>query len=169
MLLRHIARPMLASWFVYDGVQAALHPAEHVAAAREGVSLVSGTLGTRELSESQMTWVVRAHGIATAVAGVFLAFSKLPRTAGLTLAALTVPLAAVNQPFTAKGSERQERTARFVRNVGAAGAALLASADTAGKPSLAWRVSHAKELRAATAAGKAAGKAAKKRVEELVS
>lgn len=146
MLLRHVARPMLASWFIYDGVQAALKPAEHVRAARRGVSLVGQQLGVEEpLSEKQVSALVRAHGAATAVAGLFLAFGKAPRTAALTLAALSVPLAVVNQPFTPSDVPRDVRTRKFVGNLGAIGAALLAGADYEGRPGVRWRVDRARK------------------------
>jgi uncharacterized membrane protein YphA (DoxX/SURF4 family) len=145
MLLRHVARPMLASWFVYDGLQAALKPAEHVRAARSGVELVEKSAGiAAPLSEKQVATLVRAHGAATAVAGLFLAVGKAPRTAALTLAALTVPLAVVNQPFTGGEATRAERTRKFVANVGAIGAALIAGADYEGRPGVQWRLEKAR-------------------------
>ena len=145
MLLRHVARPMLASWFVYDGLQAALRPAEHVRAARSGVELVEKSAGIEApLSEKQVATLVRAHGAATALAGLFLAVGKAPRTAALTLAALTVPLAVVNQPFTSGGATRTERTRKFVANVGAIGAALIAGADYEGRPGVQWRLERAR-------------------------
>ncbi|MCB7137243.1 DoxX family membrane protein [Cellulosimicrobium marinum] len=145
MLLRHVARPMLASWFVYDGVQTVLKPAEHVRAARSGVELVERGAGVEApLSDAQVTALVRAHGAATAVAGLFLAVGKAPRTAALTLAALTVPLAVVNQPFTPGDASRSERTRRFVANIGAIGAALIAGADYEGRPGVQWRLEKAR-------------------------
>ncbi len=145
MLLRHLARPMLASWFVYDGVQAALKPAEHVRAARAGVERVEKRVGIEApLSERQVTTLVRAHGAATAVAGLCLAVGKAPRTAALALAALTVPLAVVNQPFTGGEATRAERTRKFVANVGAIGAALIAGADYEGRPGVQWRLERAR-------------------------
>jgi uncharacterized membrane protein YphA (DoxX/SURF4 family) len=151
MLLRRLARPMLASSFVYDGVQAALHPAEHATGAREGSALVTQRLGTSPLTESQVRLLVRAHGVATALCGLALAVGKAPRTAALALAALSAPLAVVNQPFTAKGEERQEKLAKFVRNLGAIGAAVIAGVDLEGRPGLTYRVSHAGTAAARTA------------------
>jgi uncharacterized membrane protein YphA (DoxX/SURF4 family) len=145
MLLRHLARPMLASWFVYDGVQTALKPAEHVRAARSGIEIVEKGAGVEApLSDAQVTALVRVHGVATAVAGLCLAVSKAPRTAALTLAALTVPLAVVNQPFTGGEATRSERTRKFVANIGAIGAALIAGADYEGRPGVQWRLEKAR-------------------------
>ena len=87
MLLRRIARPLLAAPFVYDGVQAALHPDDHVEAASEGAALVTDALGAEPLSERRVALLVRAHGAATAAAGLLLAVGRTPRTAALALAA----------------------------------------------------------------------------------
>ncbi|GAA1709702.1 DoxX family membrane protein [Isoptericola hypogeus] len=144
MLLRRIARPLLAAPFVYDGVQAALHPAEHVDAARDGAALVTGALGTEPLSDRQVSLLVRVHGAATAFAGLLLAVGRTPRTAALTLAALTAPLAVAHQPFTSKGDERRLRTAAFVKDLGKVGAAVIAGIDLEGKPGLTYRVQAAR-------------------------
>ncbi|MBE1877365.1 DoxX family membrane protein [Myceligenerans pegani] len=158
MVLRHIARPLLASWFVASGVQAARKPAEHVQAAKRGSGLVTKALGAEPLSEKQVTTVIRAHGIALAAAGGLLALGKAPRTAAVTLALLTVPLAVVNQPFGSSDGDREARAQRFVGNLGAIGAALIAGADTEGRPSIGWRVQQARAARAAARAAKASAK-----------
>ena len=148
MLLRHIARPLLASSFIYDGVQAARKPSEHVAAAKTGSALATQALGAEPLSEKQVTTLVRAHGIATATAGTLLALGKAPSASAIALALLTLPLAAVNQPFTAPKEERGPRTDRFLRNLASVGAALIAGADLEGRPGLSWRVQQARAARA---------------------
>ncbi len=149
MLLRRVARPLLAIPFVYDGVQAARHPAEHVAAARPLTDQVTDRLGVRRLTDQQLTWAVRAHGGLTAALGVALGAGFFPRLAALDLAALTAPLAVVHQPFTTRGPQRAEKTVRFVRAAGYVGAALLAGVDTEGRPGVAWRVSEARKKAAA--------------------
>ncbi|WP_418276244.1 DoxX family membrane protein [Isoptericola jiangsuensis] len=140
MLLRRLARPLLAVPFVYDGLSAALRPAEHTAAAREGSDTITQALGVDPLDDTQVSLLVRAHGAVTAAAGVLLAVGRAPRTAALVLAALTAPLAVVNQPFTAKGDARQEKTAKFVRNLGAVGAAVIAGIDLEGRPGVSYRI-----------------------------
>ncbi|WP_402466623.1 DoxX family protein [Isoptericola aurantiacus] len=140
MLLRRLARPLLAVPFVYDGTSTALRPAEHTEAARRGADTVTDALGVDRLDDTQVSLLVRAHGAATAVAGLLLAVGRAPRTAALTLAALTAPLAVVNQPFTSKGDERRERTGKFVRNLGAVGAAVIAGIDLEGRPGVTYRL-----------------------------
>lgn len=158
MVLRNIARPLLASWFVASGVQAARKPDEHVQAAKQGSGLVTKALGAEPLSEKQVTTLVRAHGVALAAAGTMLALGKAPRTSAVALALLTVPLAVVNQPFVPAGGDREERARRFVGNLGAIGAALIAGADTEGRPSVSWRVQQARAARVAAKAARASAR-----------
>jgi len=148
MLLRRVARPLLAAPFVYDGVQAVLHPAEHVEAARPLTDKVTARLGVAPLSDPHLTMAVRIHGGMTAVLGVALGAGFFPRVASVKLAALTAPLAVVHEPFTSKGEVRQQRMGRFVRTVGYVGAALIAGVDLEGRPGISWRVSNARKQRA---------------------
>ncbi|WP_155990685.1 DoxX family membrane protein [Paraoerskovia marina] len=146
MILRRIARPMLASWFVYNGVHAVTRPQEHLAAARAGTDLVGSRVATdTELTDKQLTLVVRAHGAAVALAGTTLALGVVPRTSALALAALNLPLAVVNEPLSNGPRPRSERTPEFVRAVGAIGAALIAGADYEGRPGVQWRIAQARK------------------------
>ncbi len=148
MLLRHLARPLLAVPFVYDGVSAALRPAPHVEVAETALDQVGAVVpAIRQATRGRVALVVRAHGALTAVAGLLLAINKAPRTAALALAALTAPLAVAYQPVTRGPGARDQRTARFVKALGLTGAALLAAADTEGRPGVRWRVQHARDER----------------------
>jgi hypothetical protein len=51
----------------------------------------------------------------------------------------------VNQPFTPSDTPRDERTRKFVGNLGAIGAALIAGADYEGRPGVRWRVDRARK------------------------
>lgn len=150
MLLRRIARPLLASWFVTEGVDAVRSPAAHVAFTRAAVdSLAARTDRAGRPSDAQLRAVVQAHGAATAVAGLALALGKAPRTAALVLAALTLPVAAASMPDR-KGAKpspevRRERRDRLVRALAFTGAALLAGADSEGRPGVSWRLAKARE------------------------
>lgn len=150
MLTRLIARPLLAAWFVTEGVDAVRRPAEHVERMRQAWRrLATRVEGLPEVpSPDVLRTVVKAHGAATAAAGLMLALGKAPRLSALALAALTVPVAAADAPSRAQLTAGAERS--FVRDLGMVGGALLAATDRGGRPSVAWRVQHARE-RAATA------------------
>ena len=130
MLVRRIARPLFASWFVSEGLDALRRPEPHVARTEACWQTLGGRLGLPATpSGSQVRTLVRAHGAATVVAAAMLGLGKAPRTGALLLAALTVPLVVVNQPFggsaavVATASEAAETTpgrSRFGRPVGTA-------------------------------------------------
>lgn len=160
MLLRRIARPLFASWFVAEGVDAVRHPVRHAAAARSGLDelrdLASGRAALAgvarsldlPLTQRQLTLVVQAHGAATALAAGALALGKAPRTAGVALAVLTVPLVVANAPTgRVRDLDDAARRRRFWSSLSALGGALLAAADTAGRPGVAYRVRAAREAR----------------------
>lgn len=192
MLLRRIARPLFASWFLSEGVDALRHPSAHVPVARDAVerlarSVPRGALGGaldayRHPTDSQLTAVVRAHGGATALAALLLATGRAPRAAALALAALTLPLAAADAPASRReraqldAEQKKARRARFLRGLSLSGGALIAAADTAGRPSVRWRVEHARATRAAAATASsaasgvaAAGRAARRSVTDAVA
>ncbi|PVU82070.1 DoxX family protein [Cellulomonas sp. WB94] len=165
MLLRRIARPLFASWFVSEGYDAARRPDAHAVRARAAVESVArlvprGALGGaldpyRAPTTAQVAALVRAHGAATAAAGMMLATGRAPRTAALALAALTAPLIVANLPLRERPAldkeARRDRRDRLVRAVAFTGGALLAGADYEGRPGVAWRVAKAREEHASAA------------------
>lgn len=148
MLLRRIARPLLAASFIGDGLSAARNPQSHVELSRAPINKVVTGVGKAPLSDSHLRTIVRVEGIATVVLGIGLAFGKTPRACGLLLAATTLPHVIATAPIGANAQTRTERLGMFAQKLGAMGAALLVAADTAGKPSMAYRVKKAKVQRA---------------------
>jgi len=153
MLLRRIARPLFASWFLAEGVDALRRPAEHVVTARTALRRLDQRVpADLDLDERTLTTVVRVHGAATVAAAGLLAIGKLPRLAGATLAALTFPLALAElAQDKAHRAPKPERRQRLLRPLALTGGALIVAADTHGQPSVRWRVEHAKAVRAAAA------------------
>ena len=141
MLVRRIARPLFASWFVSEGLDALRRPEPHVARTEACWQTLGGRLGLPATpTGSQVRALVRAHGAATVVAAAMLGLGKAPRTGALLLAALTVPLVVVNQPFggsaavVATASEAAEAAparSRFGRPVGPTTTGRASAADRA--------------------------------------
>lgn len=147
MLVRRLARIMIAAPLVRDGVEAVRQPESHKEAASRGVELVENSVGLpRPLTDAELTTLVRVHGGLTALASVGLILGKAPRRSALLLALLTLPTALARQPFT--GSDGDAR--RFWSLVGSVGAALTVAMDRQGRPSLGWRVSHARAQRSSS-------------------
>lgn len=124
-MTRALARPLLASWFVYGGVRAALEPQKGAEAAREVVEPLLREAGV----DVPLDALVRAHGIATAVTAATLAFSKSPRTAGVALTGLAAVTVATATPFwrMEEGPEREVALEQFVKNLSLLGGAMLAA------------------------------------------
>lgn len=162
-LLRAIPRTMLASYFVAAGIKAIRDPESLVPAAEPLVDRVVPLV--KEYTPEQVAGyvpentvtLVRINGIAQVVGGAALATGKGRRLGALLLAGSLIPSTIAKHPFwTVQDPEErvQERT-HFLKNVSLLGGVLLASQDTEGKPSLAWRAqkggeSIAKESRRAS-------------------
>lgn len=167
---RRLARPLLASSFIASGVDALLHPDSHV----ERFRAVEPTLekaGIPPAIASDTRMLVRVSGGVTALAGVMLATNRSPRSAALTLAALSVPVTLVNNPFWAGGTKDRKKEMRRGLLTGASlvGGLLLAALDRDGKPSLAWRASNTREHKAALREIKATAKAGKAELKSRLS
>lgn len=145
MILRRLARPMLASIFVWGGVQGLRHPQPHAEAAR---GLVDKTVGQERLPDSIPTdpnLLAKVDGAVKLGAGLTLAVGKAPRLSALLLAGTLVPTTVAGHAFWEyqDEEERAGQLIHFLKNVGLLGGLLIASADTEGKPSVSWRAKRA--------------------------
>jgi putative oxidoreductase len=139
MILRRLARPLLASRFVLNGVDAVRNPAAHKGLA-DALSPLSAAVP--QLAEQPPESIVRLHGGLQVGAGALLALNKVPRLSAFVLAATIVPTALADR---AGGAGRS----KLVEDASTLGALLLATADTAGQPGLGWRARHRAEHTAA--------------------
>ncbi|WP_406815449.1 DoxX family membrane protein [Mycobacterium sp. M23085] len=148
MVLRRIARPLLSVAFIGQGVNSLLNPksaAEAAAPAVDGLQAlpdaVSGSIPRDPETVAQITAAVQIGG------GLLLATGKLPRIASAALAVTVLPANLGSHSFwnesdpVAKAQKRQQ----FLTDLSLVGGLLIASADTAGKPSLGWRGRRAAE------------------------
>jgi len=141
-VVRAVARPMLASIFAIQGYDTMRHP-ERVAAKAEPV--------VRPLAErvpvvpDQPEEAVRLNGAIQFTAGSLLALGLWPRLSALAIAATLVPTTVAGHRFweAEDEQERAQQRIHFLKNVAILGGLLIAAADTAGRPSLAWRGRHA--------------------------
>lgn len=126
MVLRQLARPLLASWFVYSGVQATLAPQARAAQLAPELDPVLADMGLSEVSTED---IVKAHGAATAAAGVSLALSRTPRTSALVLAALHGGTLGLDRPFWKETDPvlKREGLESLIKNVALLGGVLIAA------------------------------------------
>ncbi len=137
-VLRAFARPMLASIFVIQGYDTVLRP-ERVSAQAEPV--VRPLADRVPAVPGQTEQAVRINGAVQVVAGSLLALGRLPRLSALAIAATLVPTTLAGHRFW-EAQDKQERAQQrihFLKNLSMLGGLVIAAADTAGRPSLAWR------------------------------
>ena len=142
MLIRRIARPMLATTFITRGVEALRSPKPAADAARpalEGLSKLPDPVGANVPTNAETVAKVTA-GVQIG-AGLLLAAGRLPRISSAALAVSVVPGSLGGHAFwneTDPTRKAAERRALFT-DVGLIGGLIIASVDTEGRPSLGWR------------------------------
>jgi uncharacterized membrane protein YphA (DoxX/SURF4 family) len=148
MLIRRIARPLLSVAFIGQGVDSLLNPqsaAEAAAPAVDGLQAlpdpVSSTIPSDPQTFAQINAAVQIGG------GLLLATGKMPRVASAILAFTVLPANLGTHMFWNETDPQRKAELRqaFLKDLSLVGGLIIASADTAGKPSLGWRGSRAAE------------------------
>jgi uncharacterized membrane protein YphA (DoxX/SURF4 family) len=165
MLVRRIARPMLAGTFIYGGIQTLRDPQSRVPGAAPIVEQLT------EIADKQLPvqvprdveqWVKINAGVQVGAGGL-LAIGRFPRFSALALATSLVPTTLAGHRFWEHDDpkERFGQTSNFLKNTSMLGGLLLAAVDTEGKPSVGWRAR--KTAGAAAAAAEASYEKASKK------
>ena len=147
MLVRRIARPLLAAPFVYGGISTLRKPQDRVPGARPVVEKITATADKQlpvQLPTDVEQYVKLNAGVQVG-AGALLALGRFPRLTALALAGTTVPTTLAGHRFWEETDPKVsfEKTAHFVKNLGMLGGLLLAAVDTEGKPSVGYRARRA--------------------------
>ncbi|WP_370291333.1 DoxX family membrane protein [Nocardioides sp.] len=148
-LSRLLARPLLSTYFLANGVQTLQNaPALAVDAAPVTDTLAPAVEAVAPASvhvpEDPQTWV-RISGALQLAAGLALATGKAPRLSAAVLAGTLVPATAARHRFweASDSATRNQQLIHFAKNVSLTGGLLIAALDTEGRPGLAWRAQHA--------------------------
>jgi len=153
VILRRLARPLLAATFVYGGINALRSPEGHAEAAEPVVDKTVGKQADAlpDAVPTDPVSLVKIDAGVKIAAGTALAFGKFPRLASLALLGSLVPTTVAGHPFWAaeNSDERDQQLIHFLKNAGLAGGLLIAAADTHGKPSLGWRAKRAARMASA--------------------
>lgn len=149
MLLRRIARPLLAGIFIYDGINELRAAEAYAQAAKPMLDRVADLLPTDRPPSS--TAMVKLDAGIKIGAGALFALGGAPRLAATALAASLIPTTLAGHRFweTEDPQARSDQLIHFLKNLGLLGGLIIAAADTAGKPSLGWRGRHAGRMAAA--------------------
>ena len=179
MLVRRIARPLLAASFVYGGISTLRDPGSRVPGARPIVEQITKTADEQlpvQVPKDVEQWVKIDAGVKVG-AGALFALGWFPRLSALALAGSIVPTTLAGHRFWEDTDDEKKfsNQAHFLKNAGLLGGLLIAAVDTEGKPSTGWRVRRAGDKAIATAeanyekASKKAAKAQKKAAKQAKS
>ena len=150
VVLRAIARPMLASIFIVQGYDTFRHP-EKVATRAEPV--ITPLAQRFPAVPAKPEDAVRLNGAVQVAAGTMLALGRWPRLSALALAATLVPTTLAGHRFweAEDDATKAQQRIHFLKNTSMLGGLLIAVGDTAGKPSIAWRARYAAQEAGRTA------------------
>jgi putative oxidoreductase len=177
VLIRRLARPMLASIFIKGGIDTLRNPEPRVQMAKPVVAQATEKVGDRlpDQAPTDPNQLVLIDAGVKVGAGVLLALGKLPRASSLLLAASIIPTTYAGHRFWEKsGDDAAADQLQFLKNVSILGGLVLAAVDTEGKPSLGWRGRRAarklaKQTRGLTGSSSDAGDYAKNAADSLKS
>ncbi len=147
MLVRRIARPLLASSFIYGGISTLRKPQDRVPGAAPIVDKVAEAADKQlpvQVPRDVEQWV-KADAALKVGAGTLFALGKLPRFSALLLTGSIVPTTLAGHRFWEEDDPKVqfEKIAHFLKNLGLLGGLLLAVVDTEGKPSVGYRARRA--------------------------
>jgi uncharacterized membrane protein YphA (DoxX/SURF4 family) len=142
MLIRRIARPLLSAVFIGQGVETLRNPKVTLDAAQTAVTTLQtlpDPVGSNIPSDPET--VARINAAVQVGGGLLLATGRLPRIASAALAFTVIPGSLGGHLFwNEPDPERRVQKRRdLLTDLSLLGGLIIASADTAGKPSLGWR------------------------------
>jgi uncharacterized membrane protein YphA (DoxX/SURF4 family) len=151
MLLRRVARPLLSVAFIGQGIETLLDTksaSDVVRPTLEGLQTLPDPVGQKVPSDAAT--VARVNAGVQIGAGLLLATGRIPRVASALLAATVIPGNLGDHMFWNESDPERKAAKRrgFLTDLSLIGGLVLASADTAGKPSLGWRGRRAARLAA---------------------
>lgn len=147
LLVRRIARPMLASVFISGGIDSLRDPELGAEAAGDvATDVADAAPPSASLPTDDPVALVRIDAGVKIVGGLLLAGGgRFARLGAVALAASLVPTTLGAHRFweVDDAKERLQQQLHFTKNLSLLGGLLLAAVDTGGRPSVGWRARHA--------------------------
>lgn len=146
-MIRTIARPLLASAFVLDGVQMLKNTDDYTEETKAMVDNARRVLPPSVLSyiPNDAATTVRVAAGAKIAGALMLGTSKAPRLGAGVLTAIQIPTSIARNAFWAEkdSKEKKNKQRGLITDLALVGGLAITTADTAGKPGIAWRVQKA--------------------------
>ena len=146
-MIRKLARPMLASVYIADGVNTVKNSAERAQGAEKVAGALKSVLPAQYASyiPSDPETLAKIGGGVKIGAGSTFALGKAPRLSAALLAGSSVATLLGRNAFWEAKNEAEKSKLRngALTNLALLGGVLIAAADTEGKPGIAWRAQDA--------------------------
>ena len=143
-LVRVIARPLIASSFVFSGVDRLRNAGATAPQLKPVLAGVTKLVPSAAAVTSNEKLVGQVLGATQVSAALLLGIGRFSRVAALLLTVTATVNALVDfrsgDASTAEG--KKARRTQLLKNLSLIGAVLLAAVDTNGRPGLAWRAGH---------------------------
>ncbi len=132
MLLRRIARPLLAAASIANGVETLINPKPKIEAATPLLAKGQERLPTRQPVNPAL--IVQAGAAVKVAAGLMMAVGWMPRIAATVLVVELIPSTVAEHPFWSRGypDDRKAHRQQFLSDASLLGGLLLSI--TGGKP-----------------------------------
>ncbi|MBU9765076.1 DoxX family membrane protein [Mycobacterium sp. TNTM28] len=133
---------MLSATFIARGVETLRDPAGATESTRNTLGALSALPGPMSAGvPSDARTVARVNAAVQVAGGLLLALGRAPRLTAAALAVTMVPGSLGAQSFLRESDPQRAAAQRrdFITDISLLGGLIIAAADTAGKPSLAWR------------------------------
>ena len=144
---RLLARPLLASMFIYGGVNALRNAQSHGAKAEpvtDKITELADRVAPQLPLPHDPVTLVRLNAGVQLLAAASLATGRMPRLSAAVLATSLVPTTLAGHRFwEAPAETRKQQQLHFFKNLSLLGGLLIAAGDTNGKPGVAWRTQRA--------------------------
>jgi uncharacterized membrane protein YphA (DoxX/SURF4 family) len=140
-LSRRLARPLLSTAFIAEGVETLRDPGPRVKVSEDVARRIAAQLGWPKDPEL----LIKINAGVQVGAGALLAMGKFRRLSALLLIGSTIPTTYAQHRFweVDDPDERTRQRTQFLKNLGLLGGLLLELVDTEGAPSLGWRARRA--------------------------
>ena len=133
MLLRRVARPLLAVVSVADGVETLINPKPKIEATSPLLAKGQGVV-LPSRAPLNPALVVQAGAALKVAAGLLMLLGRFPRLTATLLAIEMIPSTVAENPFSAASPDvRKTRQQHFLSNCGLLGGLLLASTTPGGR------------------------------------
>ncbi|MFJ6002698.1 DoxX family protein [Arthrobacter sp. NPDC092385] len=165
-LVRVIARPLIASGFVFSGVDRLRTAGATAPQLKQVLASVTKVVPAATAVTGNEKLVGQVLGATQVGAALLLSIGRFSRVAALLLT-VTASVNTLVDYRSADGSTAEGKKARrsqLLKNLSLVGAVLLAAVDTNGRPGIAWRAGHLATDARKNAAG--FGKDARKQLQK---